>query len=180
MEIELLFLSRFIYNMVAIGTGNMETWGYRWTFLSDHVSFHGWGSCETRAHGLVVSPTQADRKHDDGKGYIFFVMALFLWEIVPVFTIIWFFWVRKHASYQEITAGHRVGVTPKSVFYEVRAVLPGFHPLNHLHGHGKDDSAAEEDDDFNATTNEYSDLMINGYGVAGGSIFFVLTGGFPC
>jgi hypothetical protein len=35
-EIELLFLSRFIYNMVALG-GKLEAWGYRWTFLSDRV-----------------------------------------------------------------------------------------------------------------------------------------------
>ena len=35
--LELLFLSRFIYNMVAMSDTNMEAWGYRWTFLSDHV-----------------------------------------------------------------------------------------------------------------------------------------------
>ncbi len=36
-EVFVLFVSRFVYNMIALGSGNVETWGYRWTFLSDHV-----------------------------------------------------------------------------------------------------------------------------------------------
>lgn len=32
-----LFMSRALYNFVAIGNTGLDLWGYRWTFLSDQV-----------------------------------------------------------------------------------------------------------------------------------------------
>eukprot|EP00051_Salpingoeca_urceolata_P006235 m.82720 g.82720 ORF g.82720 m.82720 type:complete len:424 (+) comp14740_c0_seq2:591-1862(+) len=78
-EIVPLFLSRFVYNMVATNDSNVAVWGYRFTFLSD----------------------RADLKNDDGVSFVFFVGALALWEIIPVMLITWYFWIPKRTNFYD-------------------------------------------------------------------------------
>lgn len=53
-----LFVSRAIYNFVAIGNAGLNLWGYRWTFLSDQVGRErvGGGSSCVSASQCVLLP----------------------------------------------------------------------------------------------------------------------------
>eukprot|EP00053_Salpingoeca_punica_P009783 m.88075 g.88075 ORF g.88075 m.88075 type:complete len:417 (+) comp15162_c0_seq2:263-1513(+) len=82
-EVVPLFLSRAIYNIVAL-TNNLETWGYRFTFLSDRY----------------------DRANDSGETFILFVACLFIWECIPVFLVMWFFWIPAKPSYLPLPSGN--------------------------------------------------------------------------
>lgn len=75
-----LFLSKSIYNIVAIGADNMDMWGYRFTFLSDRFS----------------------RSNDNGLPFVWFVIAVFVWEFLPVAIMVIFFWVSP-SGYDEST-----------------------------------------------------------------------------
>lgn len=145
----LLFLSRFVYNMVAITNINVDLWGYRWTFLTDQVR-PGGRRCHvhdelhqppspsqpppalggspmrlTFAAPLLALPhiphSQADRRDDDGWSFVFFVGALFVWEVMPVFLVVWFFWVPKNRSYikaREAVDNDRRPLNPTAVSFE--------------------------------------------------------------
>ena len=61
-------------------------------------------------------------------------MALILWEIMPVVLVTWFFWVKKHATYEELKNIRRIGSTPASLYYEVALRSPFAVPFFSLSG----------------------------------------------
>eukprot|EP00730_Choanoeca_flexa_P009885 TRINITY_DN14295_c0_g1_i1.p1 TRINITY_DN14295_c0_g1~~TRINITY_DN14295_c0_g1_i1.p1 ORF type:complete len:379 (+),score=30.10 TRINITY_DN14295_c0_g1_i1:58-1137(+) len=89
-----LFISRAIYNFVAISNTNLSIWGYRWTFLSDH----------------------SDRHADDGYSFVAFVVCLVIWEWLPVLIVTCFFWVRSPSIFD--SSAYEPLLRPQVVSFE--------------------------------------------------------------
>ncbi|RDD40864.1 Integral membrane protein GPR137B [Trichoplax sp. H2] len=68
-----LYVSRAIYNIIAISPTKVPTFGYGWINVTDQADLYA-------AHGY---------------GYISFVCVLLAWEVLPTFIVVWLFRVKK-------------------------------------------------------------------------------------
>jgi len=78
--IALLYISRAFYNILAVSPIHLPTFGYGWINVSDQG--------EEGQDGYVKETTE-------DYAFISFGCVLFVWELLPTFTIVWFFRVRQ-------------------------------------------------------------------------------------
>ncbi|XP_057315780.1 G protein-coupled receptor 137Ba-like [Hydractinia symbiolongicarpus] len=78
--IALLYITRAIYNILAVSPIHMPTFNYGWINVSDQG--------EVGYDGIVKHTTE-------DYAFISFGIVLFIWELLPTFTTVWFFRVRQ-------------------------------------------------------------------------------------
>eukprot|EP00795_Rhopilema_esculentum_P003134 gene3134-1438_t len=77
--ISLLYLSRAVYNVIAVSPTSMPTFNFGWINVSDQG--------EVGRKGSIIHTTK-------NYAFISFGIVLFIWELLPTFTTIWLFRVR--------------------------------------------------------------------------------------
>jgi len=78
--IALLYITRALYNILAVSPISIPTFGYGWINVSDQG--------EAGFDGLIQHTTR-------DYAFISFGIVLFVWELIPTFTTVWFFRVRQ-------------------------------------------------------------------------------------
>jgi hypothetical protein len=81
--ISLLYSTRAIYNILAVSPIPMPTFNYGWINVSDQG--------EVSKHGTITHNT-------DDTAFVSFGCILFIWELLPTFTTVWFFRVKHPDS----------------------------------------------------------------------------------
>jgi hypothetical protein len=64
-----LLCTRLIFNVIAVAEPQIPSWDFDLSFLSDH----------------------ADRAKDESWAFVFFVVAMFFWEVIPSVLVVYFF-----------------------------------------------------------------------------------------
>lgn len=77
--IALLYITRAIYNILAVSPIKMPTFNYGWINVSDQGEFSH--------HGTITHDT-------DNTAFVSFGCVLFVWELLPTFATVWFFRVK--------------------------------------------------------------------------------------
>eukprot|EP00794_Sanderia_malayensis_P019954 gene19954-21908_t len=78
--ISLLYLSRAIYNIIAVSPVSMPTFNFGWINVSDQGEIGKQGSIEHSTNNYA---------------FVSFGVVLFIWELLPTFTTVWLFRVRR-------------------------------------------------------------------------------------
>ncbi|XP_060571638.1 G protein-coupled receptor 137Ba-like [Ruditapes philippinarum] len=97
-----LYLTRAVYNIVAVATVNKDShklpsFGYGWINVTDQADFV---------------------ELDKGYAYLSFAIVLFVWEILPMFTVIIFFRVRRLGSPQSSQDVPSINHDTKAYFFD--------------------------------------------------------------
>lgn len=77
--IALLFITRAVYNILAVSPIYLPSFNFGWINVSDQG--------EVSTHGTIAHTT-------DSYAFVSFGCVLFVWELLPTFTTVWFFRVR--------------------------------------------------------------------------------------
>ncbi|XP_045157233.2 G protein-coupled receptor 137Ba-like [Mercenaria mercenaria] len=97
-----LYLTRAIYNIIAVtsvtkGSHKLPSFGFGWINVTDQADFV---------------------ELDKGYAYLSFAIVLFVWEILPMFTVIFFFRVRRLGSSSSLQDLPSINQDTKAYFFD--------------------------------------------------------------